>query len=68
MRPLHDVAAELGHAPAQVLICDDVTKVRAPGKIILVSSIKPTAAGGGRLGVAYAQCLATAASCISLQV
>lgn len=29
MRPLHDVAAELGHAPVQVLICGDVTKVRA---------------------------------------
>lgn len=68
MRPIHDVAADLGLSPDEVMICGDhMAKVRlgslpAPGtpvdgKIILVSAINPTPAGEGKttLSIGLAQ-------------
>lgn len=68
MRPIHDVAADLGLSADEVMICGDhMAKVRlsslpAPGapvdgKIILVSAINPTPAGEGKttLSIGLAQ-------------
>jgi len=68
MRPILDVAADLGLGPDEVMICGDhMAKVRldalsAPqasvaGKIILVSAINPTSAGEGKttLSIGLAQ-------------
>ncbi|HEY0722237.1 MAG TPA: formate--tetrahydrofolate ligase [Gammaproteobacteria bacterium] len=68
MRPILDVAADLGLAPHEVMVCGDgMAKVRlaalpAPqqpvnGKIVLVSAINPTPAGEGKttLSIGLAQ-------------
>jgi len=68
MRPILDVAADLGFSSDEVMICGDgMAKVRlaalptprqyAQGKIILVSAINPTPAGEGKttLSIGLAQ-------------
>lgn len=61
MRPIHEVGAELGLSPEELMVCGDgMAKVRlaalpapgaAAGKIILVSAINPTRAGEGKTTV-----------------
>ncbi len=68
MRPIVDVASDLGFRPDELMICGDgMAKVRlhalpepraeAKGKIILVSAINPTRAGEGKttLSIGLAQ-------------
>jgi formate--tetrahydrofolate ligase len=68
MRPILDVAADLGFSPDEIMVCGDgMAKVRlaalpkagadVKGKIILVSAINPTRAGEGKttLSIGLAQ-------------